>query len=105
MKTLSSHRSQIMVIVPVLALFFANAPVFAQADWLGRVQGEIKYYGLNASVETWAYYDEMNKPSKIGISISESFVDPRSSNKELYCLSTTHFGLAEGFQLIPVPDK
>lgn len=47
--------------------------------YLGRVQGDIQYYGLTASVESWADFDEAGKPTRIGITISESFVEQESA--------------------------
>ncbi|MFV1990392.1 MAG: hypothetical protein ACC652_06595 [Acidimicrobiales bacterium] len=50
-----------------------------QSEYFGRVQGDIQYYGLNASVETWADFDEDGKPTQLGITISESFVEQESA--------------------------
>ncbi|MFV1981737.1 MAG: hypothetical protein ACC655_11335 [Rhodothermia bacterium] len=49
-----------------------------QLEYFGRVQGDIQYYGLNSSVETWTDFDDDGKPTRLGITISESFVDRNS---------------------------
>ncbi len=46
-----------------------------QPAYFGRVQGDIQYYGLNSSVETFTDFDKAGKPTRIGITISESFAD------------------------------
>jgi hypothetical protein len=76
-----------MLLTVIVLIAGCNAPAPQAAldtasegrEYFGRVQGDIQYYGLNSSVESWTDFDDSGKPTRLAITISESFVRRESA--------------------------